>query len=151
MVIVSRIFGVSSVPGIEMVATLRIIHYPPLLGTEDSKAVRAGAHEDINLITLLVAGSQPGLQVLSKDDNWVDVSTSPEYIVVNIGDMLQMASNGYYPSTTHQVVNPGSASLNTPRFSMPLFLHPNDHVRLSKEYTAGSYLDERLKEIGLKK
>ena len=127
---------------------LRIIHYPPLLESEDSQAIRAGAHEDINLITLLVAGSEPGLQVMGTDGNWIDVSTSPEYIVVNVGDMLQECSHGYYPSTTHRVVNPTNKSLS--RYSMPFFVHARDEVALSKNYTAKSYLEERLKEIGLK-
>ena len=127
---------------------LRIIHYPPLSGSEDSKAVRAGAHEDINLITLLVAGSQPGLQVLSHDNNWVDVSTSPEYIVINVGDMLQECSKGHYPSTTHRVINPKNN--NVSRYSMPFFVHARDEVILSEKHTAKSYLEERLKEIGLK-
>ena len=98
---------------------LRIIHYPPLMGEENPSAIRAGAHEDINLITLLVAGSESGLQVLSNDGDWVDVSTSPEYIVVNIGDMLQECSGGHYPSTTHRVINPSIQ--NTSRYSMPFF------------------------------
>ena len=81
---------------------LRIIHYPPLIGQEDPQAIRAAAHEDINLITLLVAGSEPGLQVMGQNGDWVNVSTSPEYIIINIGDMLQECSNGYFPSTFQQ-------------------------------------------------
>ena len=127
---------------------LRVIHYPPITGSEDSKALRAEAHEDINLITLLVAGSQPGLQVLKKDGSWMDVPTSPEYIVVNIGDMLQECSNGYYPSTTHRVIKPQDTSVS--RYSMPFFVHARDEVILSDKHTAKSYLEERLKEIGLK-
>ena len=127
---------------------LRIIHYPPLMGKENPSASRAGAHEDINLITLLVAGSESGLQVLSNDGDWVDVSTSPEYIVVNIGDMLQECSDGYYPSTTHRVINPSIQ--NTSRYSMPFFVHARDEVQLSEKYTAKLYLEERLREIGLK-
>lgn len=127
---------------------LRIIHYPPLNDNIDPSAIRAGAHEDINLITLLVAGSEPGLQVLSQDGKWVDVSTSSDYIVVNIGDMLQECSGGYFPSTTHRVVNPSDKNMS--RYSMPFFVHARDEVMLSKKYTAKSYLEERLKEIGLK-
>ena len=127
---------------------LRIIHYPPLSGSENSKAIRAAAHEDINLITLLVAGSEPGLQVLSQDGDWVDVSTSPDYIIVNVGDMLQECSQKFYPSTTHRVINPLDQSIS--RYSMPFFVHARDEVVLSKNYTAKSYLEERLKEIGLK-
>ena len=127
---------------------LRIIHYPPLIGQEDSQAIRAAAHEDINLITLLVAGSEPGLQVMGQNGDWVDVSTSPEYIIINIGDMLQECSNGYYPSTTHRVINPKNSSIS--RYSMPFFVHARNEVVLSKKHTAKSYLEERLKEIGLK-
>tara|TARA_B100001121_G_scaffold132714_1_gene116283 strand:+ start:84 stop:917 length:834 start_codon:yes stop_codon:yes gene_type:complete len=127
---------------------LRVIHYPPLNDNIDPSAIRAGAHEDINLITLLVAGSEPGLQVLSQDGKWVDVSTSSDYIVVNIGDMLQECSGGYFPSTTHRVVNPSDKNMS--RYSMPFFVHARDEVMLSKKYTAKSYLEERLKEIGLK-
>ena len=127
---------------------LRVIHYPPLNDNIDPSAIRAGAHEVINLITLLVAGSEPGLQVLSQDGKWVDVSTSSDYIVVNIGDMLQECSGGYFPSTTHRVVNPSDKNMS--RYSMPFFVHARDEVMLSKKYTAKSYLEERLKEIGLK-
>ena len=127
---------------------LRVIHYPPINDNKVPSAIRAGAHEDINLITLMVAGSEPGLQVLSQDNKWVDVSTSSEYIVVNIGDMLQECSGGYFPSTTHRVINPSDKNMS--RYSMPFFVHARDDVSLSKKYTAKSYLEERLKEIGLK-
>ena len=106
--------------------------------------------DDINLITLLVAGTQPGLQVQDIENNWHDVPCDPGAIVINAGDMLQMASDGYYPSTTHRVTNPGKDIKNMSRYSMPLFLHPRDDIRLSERYTAGLYLNERLKEIGLK-
>ena len=128
---------------------LRVIHYPPLNNNENLESIRAGAHEDINLITLLVAGSQPGLQVLKKDNTWMDVSTSKDYIVINVGDMLQECSGGYYPSTTHRVINP-SQNKDISRYSMPFFVHARDDVVLSKKYTAKSYLEERLREIGLK-
>tara|TARA_B100000700_G_scaffold161903_1_gene179267 strand:+ start:325 stop:1158 length:834 start_codon:yes stop_codon:yes gene_type:complete len=127
---------------------LRIIHYPPLIGEENPQAIRAGAHEDINLITLLVAGSEAGLQVMDTDGSWVNVSTSPDYIIVNIGDMLQECSKGYFPSTTHRVINPSAH--NVSRYSMPFFVHARDEVILSKKHTAKSYLEERLREIGLK-
>ena len=129
---------------------LRIIHYPPLDGKEEDGAVRGSAHEDINLITLLVAGTQPGLQVQDTNGNWHDISCDPGCLAINAGDMLQEASNGYFPSTTHQVINPDIQIDNKSRFSMPLFLHPRDEVVLSKKYTAKEYLDERLREIGLK-
>jgi len=129
---------------------MRIIHYPALSGDEEQDAVRAAAHEDINLITLLCAGSQPGLQVQDIQGSWIDVDCDPGTIVVNSGDMLQMCSEGYYPSTTHRVINPDGVIENKPRFSLPLFLHPKDDVQLSEKHTAGSYLFERLQEIGLK-
>ena len=128
---------------------LRIIHYPPLSGNEELNSIRAAAHEDINLLTVLVAGSQPGLQVLDNNENWLNVTTDKNTIVINSGDMLNMASDNYYPSTTHRVINPDPHS-NVSRYSMPLFLHPRDEVVLNKNYTAGSYLQERLEEIGLK-
>lgn len=129
---------------------LRIIHYPPLDGKEQEGAIRGAAHEDINLITVLVAGTQPGLQVQDTHGSWHDVSCDPGCLAINTGDMLQEASGGYYPSTTHQVINPGNKIINESRYSMPLFLHPRDDVRLSKKHTAGQYLDERLREIGLR-
>ena len=129
---------------------LRIIHYPPLDGTEEPDAIRGAAHEDINLITLLVAGTEPGLQVQDINGNWHDVSCDPGSLAINSGDMLQEISGGYFPSTTHRVVNPSNNIENKSRFSMPLFLHPRDDIILSKRYTARKYLDERLKEIGLK-
>jgi isopenicillin N synthase-like dioxygenase len=128
---------------------LRIIHYPPFQGHEDSNAYRAAAHEDINLITLLVAGTKPGLEAKATNGVWHKISTDPGTIIVNAGDMLKEVSGGYYPSTTHRVVNPEKKSNNS-RYSMPLFLHPRNEVILSDKYTAGQYLEERLKEIGLK-
>lgn len=128
---------------------LRILHYPPLTGTEEPGAIRAAAHEDINLITLLPAATQPGLQVMDIKGNWHDVACDPDTIVVNAGDMLQMCSQHYYPSTTHRVTNPLGTSAKEARLSMPLFLHPNNDVPLSDTHTAHSYLQERLKEIGL--
>jgi isopenicillin N synthase-like dioxygenase len=128
----------------------RILHYPPLRGDEEAGAVRAAAHEDINLVTLLVAATAPGLQVRDAHGRWSDVPGDPGSIVVNSGDMLQMATGGYYRSTTHRVVNPAGEEGGRPRLSMPLFLHPCPEVRLSETHTAQSYLDERLREIGLK-
>jgi isopenicillin N synthase-like dioxygenase len=129
---------------------LRILHYPPLSGIEEEGAVRAAAHEDINLITLLVAGTQPGLQVQDLKGEWHDVPCDPGTIAVNSGDMLRECSGCFYPSTTHRVINPSGDAAKKSRFSMPLFLHPRREIRLSERHTAGSYLDERLKEIGLK-
>ena len=98
----------------------------------------------------MVAGTRPGLEAQDKNGNWHKISTDPGTIIVNVGDMLKEASGGYYPSTTHRVVNPSNNVKNDSRYSMPLFLHPRDDVQLSKNYTAGSYLKERLLEIGLK-
>ena len=128
---------------------LRIIHYPPLRENDDKNAIRAAAHEDINLITLLISGSEPGLQVLNENNNWVDVKSDPGWLIINIGDMLQECSNAYFPSTTHRVINP--ILNNNSRFSIPFFLHPRGEVILSKKHTAKTYLDERLKELGLRK
>jgi isopenicillin N synthase-like dioxygenase len=130
---------------------LRPIHYPPLTGGEEEGAIRAAAHEDINLITLLPAATAPGLEVLDTAGRWHEVPCDPGSIVVNNGDMLQMATRGLYRSTTHRVVNPHGPGAKLPRYSMPLFLHPRSEVRLSEKHTAGSYLKERLEEIGLLK
>ena len=126
---------------------LRVIHYPPVR-KEDvlDGAIRAEAHTDINLITILIA--EPGLQVVDSSGNWVDVELSENSIVVNIGDMLQKCSGGFYKSTIHRVVNPSGE--NRSRYSMPLFIHPRDEVKLSSDFTAKQYLEQRLKQIGLK-
>lgn len=143
---------------------LRCIHYPPIT-QEPKSAIRAEQHEDINLITLLVGASADGLQILTKQGEWVNVTSLPEQIVVNVGDMLQRLTNNKLRSTTHRVVNPSRDLWHTSRFSMPFFLHPRSEMSLAclescidpthpKAYpdaTAGEYLDERLREIGLKK
>ncbi|WP_325895147.1 isopenicillin N synthase family dioxygenase [Grimontia sp. NTOU-MAR1] len=128
---------------------LRVLHYPPMKGDEDPGAIRAAAHEDINLLTILPASNEPGLQVLGKDGEWLDVPCDFGYLIVNIGDMLQEASGGHFPSTTHRVVNPDGADMTKSRISLPLFLHPKPEVVLSERYTANSYLMERLRELGL--
>jgi isopenicillin N synthase-like dioxygenase len=128
---------------------LRILHYPPLAGDEEPDAIRAAAHEDINLITILPAANEPGLQVKLKDGNWLDVPSDFGYLIVNIGDMLQEASGHHFPSTTHRVVNPEGADTSKARISLPLFLHPRPDVVLSDKYTADSYLKERLRELGV--
>jgi len=127
----------------------RIIHYPPLSGNEDPRAIRAEAHEDINLITLLPAATEPGLQAKDVYGNWHSVKIDPETLVINVGDMLQEATKGYLKSTTHRVVNPQGTDSSKPRLSLPLFLHPYGKVRLSDKYTANGYLTERLQELGL--
>ncbi len=143
---------------------LRAIHYPPI--TEKPKsAIRAEQHEDINLITLLVGASADGLEILTKQNDWVPVTSLPEQIVVNVGDMLQRLTNNKLRSTTHRVVNPKEELWHTSRFSIPFFLHPKGSMSLKcldscvddqhplayEDATAGEYLDERLIEIGLKK
>jgi len=143
---------------------LRAIHYPPIK-EEPKSAIRAEQHEDINLITLLIGASADGLEILSKQGSWVPVTSLPEQIVVNVGDMLQRLTNNRLRSTTHRVVNPPREKWGTSRFSIPFFLHPKSSMSLAclpscidathpKAYpdaTAGEYLDERLREIGLKK
>jgi Isopenicillin N synthase and related dioxygenases len=143
---------------------VRSIHYPPIV-TEPKSAIRAEQHEDINLITLLVGASAGGLEILTKQNEWVGVTSLPDQIVVNVGDMLQRLTNNRLKSTTHRVVNPPRELWHTSRFSIPFFLHPKSEMSLAclddcidehhpKQYqdiTAGEYLDERLKEIGLKK
>lgn len=125
---------------------LRLLHYPPLTGSEDADAVRAAAHEDINLMTILPVAEQPGLQVKDSENNWVDVASVKGQLVVNSGDMLMEASNGFFPSTTHRVINPaGDGEIeNVSRISIPFFLTPRPEVVLSDRYTSASYLEERL-------
>ena len=143
---------------------LRAIHYPPITHQPKS-AIRAEQHEDINLITLLVGASADGLQILTKKNEWVGVTSLPEQIVVNVGDMLQRLTNNRLRSTTHRVVNPPRELWGTSRYSIPFFLHPKSsmslaclqscineaHPKAYEDATAGEYLDERLREIGLKK
>jgi isopenicillin N synthase-like dioxygenase len=143
---------------------LRAIHYPPITA-EPKSAIRAEQHEDINLITLLVGASADGLQILTKQNEWIGVTSLPEQIVVNVGDMLQRLTNNKLKSTTHRVVNPPREMWHTSRFSIPFFLHPKSdmslaclegcidasHPKAYEDATAGEYLDERLREIGLKK
>ena len=143
-----------SIPLPEMIADshktlLRILHYPPMTGDEEMGAIRAAAHEDINLITVLPAANEPGLQVKAKDGSWLDVPSDFGNIIINIGDMLQEASGGYFPSTSHRVINPEGTDKTKSRISLPLFLHPNPSVVLSERYTADSYLMERLRELGV--
>ena len=143
---------------------LRPIHYPPIT-SDNIPNERAGAHEDINLITLLVGASAEGLEVRSRKGDWVPFTADADTIVVNIGDMLQRLTNHVYPSTTHRVVNPPGEKARQPRYSTPFFLHPNpDFVidvlpstvtadnpsRYPEAITAQGYLEERLREIKLK-
>lgn len=128
---------------------LRPIYYPALNAVDaEPGAVRAAAHEDINLITLLPAATAEGLEVKDVEGRWHKVPIEPGSIIVNVGDMLQRHTGGYYPSTTHRVVNPEDPT--KPRLSMPLFLHPRSNCFLDETTTAGEYLEQRLKELGLK-
>jgi isopenicillin N synthase-like dioxygenase len=143
---------------------LRAIHYPPI-SQEPASAIRAERHEDINLITLLVGASAGGLQLLNMEDEWLDIVPEADEIVINVGDMLQRLTNNYLKSTTHRVVNPPREEWHLPRLSIPFFLHPvsemdltvlpgcvtAEHPEAYPPITAGEYLDERLREIGLKK
>ena len=142
---------------------LRLIHYPALAEDRNPSSVRAAAHEDINLITLLIDATTSGLELLDRDGNWLPVITPKNCIIVDSGDMLQNLTNGFYKATTHRVVNPDNSK--DPRFSMPFFVHARSEVDLNplqsciektggeKKYpdiTAGEYLHKRLVEIGLK-
>jgi len=141
---------------------LRAIHYPPIT-TEPKSSIRSEQHEDINLITLLVGASADGLQVMNLNGEWVSATSQPDEIVVNVGDMLQRLTNNKLRSTTHRVVNPPRELWGTARFSMPFFFHPRSEMSLAclescideqhpkayPDYTAGEYLEERLREIGL--
>lgn len=142
---------------------LRAIHYPPIR-QEPKSAIRAEQHEDINLITLLVGASAGGLQLLNMDNEWMPITPDEDEIVINVGDMLQRLTNDYLKSTTHRVVNPPKEEWHKPRLSIPFFLHPKSNMDLTclakcvtqetpnyAPITAGEYLDERLREIGLKK
>lgn len=146
---------------------LRPIHYFPV---EDpsvvpADAVRAAAHGDINLITLLMGASAEGLQVLNRNDEWISVTAAPDQLIINVGDMLERLTNGKLRSTIHRVVNPPPEKLHLPRYSIPFFMHPRSEMSLAAlpncvdqnhpkqwpDITAGEFLDQRLREIGLKK
>lgn len=143
---------------------LRAIHYPPIT-IDPGNSVRAGQHEDINLITLLMGASAEGLQVLNKNNEWIGITAIPGSLVVNVGDMLQRLTNGVMKSTTHRVVNPPREKWGTSRYSIPFFLHPvgkmplnalsncisDERPKAFEDITAGDYLEQRLIEIGLKK
>jgi isopenicillin N synthase-like dioxygenase len=126
---------------------LRVLRYPPLTGNEAPGAVRAAAHEDINLITVLPASDEPGLELLGSDGQWFAVPCDPGSIAVNVGEMLQNASGGHYPATTHRVVNPVGASAQKTRLALPLFLQAADDVVIADGRTASSLLAERIAEL----
>ncbi|GHB33585.1 isopenicillin N synthase family dioxygenase [Mongoliitalea lutea] len=146
---------------------LRQIHYFPIENPEEvpADAVRAAEHGDINLITLLMGASADGLQVLRRDGKWIPITALPDQLVVNVGDMLERLTNKKLKSTIHRVVNPPRELMHTSRYSIPFFMHPRSEMDLTcldscvdeqnpKQFadaTAGKFLDERLRELGLKK
>ncbi|WP_375583458.1 isopenicillin N synthase family dioxygenase [Cyclobacterium xiamenense] len=146
---------------------LRSIHYFPIPNPEEvpADAVRAAEHGDINLITLLMGASADGLQVLRRDGKWIPITALPDQLVVNVGDMLERLTNKKLKSTIHRVVNPPREKMNSSRYSIPFFMHPRSGMNLScldncvddahpkafEDCTAGEFLEERLKELGLKK
>lgn len=140
---------------------LRALHYPPVR-PEDLPAVRAEAHEDISLITLLIGGTEAGLELLDREGKWLPIETKENTLVVNVGDMLQRLTNNVYPSTTHRVVNPEGLAAGRPRYSIPFFMDPNPDYLIKtllscitpsnpdhypESITANDYLMERLAEI----
>lgn len=143
---------------------LRAIHYPPIQ-TEPQGAVRAAAHGDINLITILMGASASGLEVQTRSGHWIPVTALPNQVVVNIGDMMSRLTNNKLHSSIHQVVNPPKKDWSKPRFSIPFFMHPRSEMSLNclnccideqnpkhfQDITAGEFLEERIKELGLKK
>ena len=144
---------------------LRPIHYPPITDEPKDGAVRAAAHGDINLITLLMGAQGKGLQVQNHNGDWIDAMAQPDELMINVGDMLSRHTNNKLKSTIHQVVNPTRELWGTSRFSIPFFMHPvsdmplnclekcidANHPKGFEDITAGEYLDERLVELGLKK
>ena len=143
---------------------LRPIHYPPIIG-EPKGAVRAAAHGDINLITLLMGATASGLEVQNKKGEWIPVTALPEQLVINVGDMLERLTNNKLRSTIHRVVNPPREDWDKPRYSIPFFTHPisemklnclsecitETHPKVYDDITAGEFLNERLRELGLLK
>lgn len=146
---------------------LRQIHYFPIENPDEvpADAVRAAEHGDINLITLLMGASADGLQVKRMDGKWIPITALPDQLVVNVGDMLERLTNKKLKSTIHRVVNPPREKMNTSRYSIPFFMHPrsemdltclescvdSDHPKHFEDATAGEFLEERLRELGLRK
>jgi isopenicillin N synthase-like dioxygenase len=140
-------------------SVLRLLHYPPVAGDEATGAVRSAAHEDINLLTLLLAPQGPGLELLDRDGQWLSIETHRNDLIVDSGDMMALITNDAIPATTHRVVNPSAE--NVSRYSMPFFMHPDTDVMLRclpscsvegakySEIRAGTFLEQRLAEIGL--
>ncbi len=145
-------------------SVLRLLHYPPVANSARG-AIRAGAHEDINLVTLLLGAEEAGLELLTQGGRWIGVSPPQGALVVNIGEMLQRLTNHVLPSTTHRVRNPDGMRAGCSRYAMPYFLHLRSDFRFATlpqcitaenpdrypvSITADDYLQERLREIGLK-
>ncbi len=140
-------------------SVLRLLHYPPISTDVPDGSLRSAPHEDINLLTLLVAPEGPGLEILDRDGRWLPIPSQPHDLIVDAGDMLARMSNDVIPATTHRVVNPSGSSLS--RYSMPFFMHPDPDVVLTcmrscigagakyADITAGAFLEQRLREIGL--
>jgi isopenicillin N synthase-like dioxygenase len=142
---------------------LRPIHYPPITDEPKDGAVRAAAHGDINLITLLMGAQGKGLQVQNHDGEWIDAMAQPDELMINVGDMLSRHTNNKLKSTIHQVVNPPRELWGSSRYSIPFFMHPVSDMKLNclpacideknpklyEDITAGEYLNERLVELGL--
>lgn len=126
---------------------LRVLRYPPLPDELPSGAVRAAPHEDINLITVLPASDEPGLELLAQDGEWHPVPCDPGSVAVNVGEMLELASDGFYPATTHRVVNPTGEAARRSRMALPLFLSPAADVVLADGRTADDFFQERLREL----
>jgi isopenicillin N synthase-like dioxygenase len=145
-------------------SVMRLLHYPPI--PQDAPGIRAGAHGDINLITLLLGAEEGGLQLLTRDGDWLSITPPEGAMVINVGDMLERLTNHYLPSTIHRVLNPPPERRHIPRYSMPFFLHlasdfmietlpgcitPDAPNRYPTPISANDFLVERLIEIGLKK
>lgn len=126
---------------------LRVLRYPPLPDDVPDGAVRAAAHEDINLLTVLPASDQPGLELRGANGEWYPVPCDPGSLAVNGGEMLDLATDGYYPATTHRVVNPTGDGARVARMSLPLFLHPADDVILAQGRSAFEFLTQRIREL----
>ena len=126
---------------------LRVLRYPPLPPEVPEGAVRAAAHEDINLLTVLPASDQPGLELLGANGDWYPVPLDPGSLAINGGEMLDLATDGYYPATKHRVVNPVGEAAQVSRMSLPLFLHPADDVVLAEGRTAYEFLMQRIAEL----
>ena len=141
---------------------LRVVHYPPFITDQPPDSIRAAAHEDINLITLLCGATADGLEIMDQNGSWIPVDANHQYIIVDSGDMIQNLTNGLFKSAKHRVINP--KDVTSSRFSIPMFVHPRNDIDLSprqefldktgnelryESITAGDYLYRRLLEIGL--